>query len=131
MAMANPKRRRRGLPPGTPHYVFTDKDAGTHIDGAFGDEHAADRMVELLFLVASETNDRALAVKADGLVTELENMGPETEEDDWVDMEDWGPDALQHLAEWFDDATEVLQSVTAPGLEWEWEAGELILVINR
>lgn len=87
--------------------VFDEGDVGTWIDGAYGEAHAIDKMRELLAVViqAGIRNAEVTALEAEDV----------NEGDEFVN-------------EWFDEATEVLQSVTAPGLVWYWEAGDLILL---
>lgn len=83
-------------------------NTGTFIDGAYGEEHAVEVMAGLLERVVRATDDE----EAQRLLDEFD--------DDKLDPE--------FESEWLDDATEVLQRTTAPGLVWEWEAGDLILM---
>ena len=89
-------------------YWFTESDLGQWIDGAYGSEHAIEKMEEML-------NDLGTQY-AENLVGELEEI---------ADLElDEAGDAYD---EWLEDATTALQEETEPGLVWIWEAGDLIL----
>lgn len=94
----NPRHKARRQ-----YYEFTDDDIGSHIDGAFGHDHAMARMADMLGDVASQ--------RAQNLLDEYDDGELDDEDED----------------EWLNDATEALQEVTAPGLTWEWEAGDLAL----
>lgn len=92
-------------------YAFTRTSIGVHIDGAYGQEHAKDKMAnDLLATVERRSSDEKLKNAAAELVDEWTE---DPEDNDWD--------------EWLDDATEVLQDATAPGLTWDWDAGDLIL----
>ena len=93
--MATKKRQR---------YEFDERDIGTWIDGALGEEHAMTKMAEMLTDVAT--------ARANSLLEEYDA--------DEIDEE--------FEQEWLDDATEELQVATKDGLVWEWEAGDLFLV---
>ena len=118
----HPERQRqavRRLTRGNPRkkkqvYVYTDEDIGQWIDGAFGDEHAVNKMQDMLGDVVDATKGKGYAgATGDLLLAELE--------DEW-EGEDFD------VQEWLDDATDVLQRVTASDLTWEWDAGDLVLV---
>ena len=100
--------RRRGVE----QYAFTPVSLGVHIDGAFGSEHAVNKMAnDLLPTVARRSSDPELQADAKRLIDELDNE--ELEEADWD--------------EWLDEATDILQDAAAPGLVWEWDGGDLVL----
>ena len=97
--------------PRSEKYAFTVVGIGTWIDGAFGEEHAVEKMArDLLPTVARRSSDEELRDAAQELIDEYED---ELEEEDW--------------SEWLDDATEVVQDATEPGLTWEWDAGDFVL----
>ena len=103
----NPRKKKQSS-------VYDDGDIGQWIDGAFGDEHAVNKMQDMLGDVVDATKGKGYAgATADLLLAELE---------DERDGEDFD------VQEWLDDATEVLQNVTASDLTWEWEGGDLALV---
>lgn len=95
-----------GNPRRKKYYEYTESDIGSHIDGALGHGHAMQRMADLLGDVDSLRAQNLLAEYDDG---ELDEEGE---------------------GEWLDDATEALQEVTAPGLTWEWDAGDLVLTMD-
>lgn len=88
--------------------IFDESDTGTYIDGAYGESHAISKMRDLLGTVIHAGVPEEVAAHR----LEAEDV---QEGDEFVN-------------EWFDEATEVLQSVTAPGLVWDWEAGDLVLL---
>jgi hypothetical protein len=89
-------------------YWFTESDLGSWIDGAYGSEHAIQKMEEMLGDLGTQY--------AENLMGELDEI---------ADLElDEASDAYD---EWLDDATTALQEETEPGLVWEWEAGDLVL----
>lgn len=97
--------------PRSERYAFTVVGLGTWIDGAFGVDHAVQKMAsDLLPTVVRRSSDAALQDAAQELMDEYDN---DLEEDDWD--------------EWLDDATEVVQDATEPGLTWEWDGGDLVL----
>lgn len=102
--MAASGEGRKANPPDEHDVVFDEGDAGVYIDGARGIDHAMRVMRYLLRDVVDAREVR----KATDLLQE--------------DVED------DFQQEWLDDATEVLQSVTASGLVWWWEVGDLILL---
>lgn len=77
--------------------MFTRKDLGCWVDGAYGMEHAGQKLASML-------SDEHHA-----LCNEL--LHPEGE----------------FYSEALDDATAILQEDTEEGLVWIWEAGDLIL----
>lgn len=89
-------------------YWFTDADLGGWIDGAYGSEHAVEKMEEMLDDLGTQY--------AENLVNELEEIAD-------LDLEEAG----EAYDEWLEDATTALQEETEPGLVWEWEAGDLVL----
>lgn len=86
--------------------VYTKDDVGCWIDGAFGEEHAAAKLLRM-----------------------LSDSGQEHIQEDWEDLTD--PTSCFSRAEAVDEfcriATAVLQDQTEAGLVWIWEAGDLIL----
>lgn len=95
----------------TTQYAFGSglhKNTGVFVDGAYGEDHAVEVVAGLLKRVLRVTDDK----EAEKLLDEYENEELEEE----------------FYGEWLDDATDVLNENTAPGLVWEWEAGDLILL---
>lgn len=88
-------------------HEYTARDVGQYIDGALGEEHAVEKMADLLGGIESTAADDLLEEYDDGTL-------PEEERDEWLD-----------------DATEVLQDATDPALTWVWEAGDLILTDEK
>jgi len=89
-------------------YWFTESDLGQWIDGAYGSEHAIEKMEEMLGELATDY--------AENLISELEEIAE-------LELEE----ASDAYDEWLEDATTALQEETEPGLVWEWEAGDLVL----
>jgi len=92
-------------------YWYTEADLGSWVDGAFGSEHAVQKMEEML--------DELGTQYADNLVKELEEIAD-------LDLEE----ASDAYDEWLEDATTALQEETEPGLVWLWDAGDLILTTD-
>ncbi len=93
-------------------FYFDQGDVGQHIDGALGERHAVDCMLELLHAIVEEYKIGNRARSARSLIIEMEDGG--------VDEE--------FNTEWLDDATDALQDATEPGLVWEWDGGDLVLL---
>jgi hypothetical protein len=92
----------------TKRYWYTDDDLGQWIDGAYGQEHALHKLEEMLEELGTQY--------AENLLGELDEIAE-------LDLDE----ASDAYDEWFEDATTALQEETAPGLVWEWEAGDLVL----
>lgn len=88
--------------------IFTKQDAGCWIDGAHGYEHAREKMLGLL--------DRVDSRAAHTFRTEFQDVT--------AHLNGLGADYL------LNEATDVLQEHTAPGLVWWWEAGDLVLTTD-
>ncbi len=95
--MATKRSRRAERQP------FTTTSLGTYIDGAFGQAHTVQTMEGILTSLHRRSVDAREA--ADELLDELENLDPE-------DVE-----------EWLDDATDLLNEYTEPGLVFELGCG--------
>ena len=78
--------------------IFTRDDIGCWIDGAYGIDHAADKLAAMLLDCGETAAAQMLAVR----------------DEDFISDE-------------IDDATELLDQYTAEGLSWYWTAGDLIL----
>ena len=81
--------------------IFTAKDKGCWIDGAFDPEHARDKMIEMIKMVPKSDETASLLIA-------LDNGG-------------------YFIDEIADDVTELLSEFTQDMLYWIWEAGDLIL----
>ena len=82
---------------------YTENDIGCWIDGAFGLDHAASVLAEMLpYSLLHPAEKKCINRLRANLISD----------DHWE----------------FDFATELLDTFTAPGLIWVWEAGDLILV---
>lgn len=92
------------------HFTFTASDMGCWVDGAFGMDHAIRKL-------------RDLVTRIDKSHKLLEEYHAEIVGNS---LKQWITDG--YAGEWLDDATEVLQDHTSPGLVWIWEAGDLILM---
>lgn len=130
-----------------PSPTYTRADLGCWIDGAFGTDHAVDKLRAMLLEcdgpckvsyrgfcgeVSREFATRERAEQwarqvgkhsdstfAGGLSAEHRAMAEEAVDSEIMGA--WEP------SEWLNDATEALYSYTAPGLAWIWDAGDLIL----
>lgn len=94
-------------------YSFTEMHLGCWIDGALGEDHAVRKMHDILVFDVDPAPDD-------------EHMN-----DIIAELSEWDPDnscMVEHTADLLYDATELLQSVTAPDLVWVWDAGDLILM---
>jgi len=85
----------------TTKYVFTKAEIGCWIDGAFGMDHAADKLMAML----------ANCPQTESIETLIDELDPTS--------------VVRY--EVLDDATDALWAFTEPGLVWIWEAGDLIL----
>lgn len=98
--------------------VFGPEDVGCYLDGHFG-WHNTYRVIELarsLGFVVSDADWRPIETYKEGYY----------DRDICEDEEyDAAAEAVNGLS---DAATEYLQSITAEGLYWEWDMGELCLV---
>lgn len=96
-------------------YRYYKSDVGCWIDGAFGIQHAAEKLSSMLsFARQGESETPSQAQERWLLVEDLDAFSSGNTDDEFIE-------------ETFDDATEFLQGVTADGLVWIWEAGDLIL----
>lgn len=91
--------------------VFTESDCGTHLDGTHGWHNTA-RVVRKAMGYGFKIDAKELAA--------LETYENESGEDDNEIVS--GQGGLS------DRATEYLGEITAPGLEWVWDMGELSLM---
>lgn len=93
-------------------YTFNPGDEGCYLDGAFG-WHNMYRVVD--FAV-----DYGMTLDA----TEQEALR-------LYKGDDAGEYTLDIVHELADKATDYLQSITDPGMTWEWDAGELCLMTDE
>jgi hypothetical protein len=106
------RSQRQGNPRKHKSYVYNDKDIGQWIDGAYGLEHAVNKMQGMLADV--EDAGGAVGAEAGVVLSELpDDLGEDFDEQEWLD-----------------DATDLLQRATASDLTWEWDAGGLVLTQN-
>ena len=91
--------------------VYTESDCGTHLDGTHGWQNAA--------RVVRKAMGYGFTVDADELA-DLERYETDSGNDDHETV--GGQGGLS------DRATDFLGEITAPGLEWVWDAGELSLM---
>jgi len=104
--------RKSTRPLASDNWAFGGANTGVFIDGAFGMDHAVEVMCGLLRVVIRSLGRKGSEDEtAETLLAEYDN--------EELAEEDYG--------EWLDEATEVLEAHTAPGLSWIWEAGDLIL----
>ena len=80
--------------------VFTDSDVGCWVDGAYGMDHARDKVAEMLVGIDDKMSDE---------------LGAMSDEDEF-------------LSEAIDAATDLLNDHVAEGLCFVWYAGDLILM---
>lgn len=101
LALVNPQT---SMPFGADH-------TGTWIDGAFGDDHAREKMKGMLeAMIDLEGIEKPLmSISANRLYAELDDA-----DNEFVD-------------ETLNEATELLQGSTREGYVWSWEAGDLVL----
>lgn len=83
--------------------IFTDKDKGCWIDGAFGERHALQKMKAIL---PDRGNWEILKDELQACI--------DGDEDEFID-------------ETLRGCVNALEIYTQPGLYWLWEAGDLIL----
>ena len=88
--------------------TYTETDTGCYIDGGLGPDHAVERMIALLRGLSTETEEDSGSIG--NLITDL------------TDNADG-----EFVGEILDEATEILQGHTDPGLVWFWDAGDLLL----
>lgn len=93
--------------------VFTDSDKGCWIDGAYGEDHAKNKMASMLEDIQAAIASEVFDVGVYSLLKEYN--------------EERMPSGSIALDQWITDATDDLQRHTADGLVWIWDAGDLIL----
>ena len=96
--------------------VWTNKDIGCHIDGAFGQSHCLDRLGNLVFGTGTRSDDWTAGYECGITHRRILDALADGPSDDGNE---------------FTDATEYLQSHTADGLVWQWVAGDLILMAEN
>lgn len=101
--------------------IFTAADAGCYLDGHFG-WHNIYRVIEL-----AQTHGFALSEVDQGLVDAYGEQVESYTPDDTTDPYDECGIA-EAVYEISNEATDYLGSITAAGLYWEWDMGELCLV---
>ena len=102
--------------------IFTDSDIGCWIDGAFGIDHAARKLSIMLISnmpINSGTNTSQFPSTSLAECYQRLSDSAMASENLYFSLSD------DHSE--FKEATDYLQSVTADGLVWLWEAGDLIL----
>lgn len=90
---------------------FTSADAGCYLDGHLG-WHNHKRVIDLAQQYGFTVSD------SDRELVEAYDEGREANDGDW---------AYDVIADLVDAATDYLQSITAEGMVWEWDMGELSL----
>lgn len=123
LTRTRPLRQLRAPPRTNPHishpaYRFTEADVGTWIDGAYGEEHAVEKMAEMMDDVISHKGTRILDP---GLRQRAINVAEELRHMKRSDDYEFAQEVLLY------EATEILQEATDESLVWEWEAGDLFL----